>query len=161
MCIPRFSSPGHSPAGILRFKLAGGVAGLSAAYTLKKRGFAPVLLEAEARVGDALPETGDGFSVDTGAAFLCSSYDVAFRICEVLGLSLVRSAMRLGWYGNGRWVTTTPGLSVGNLVRNLPAASALGFLSPRVMCPGSRCVPFIRLRLRHPALAGQPGALHL
>ena len=95
---------------------------------------------------DALPETGDGFSVDTGAAFLCSSYDVAFRICEVLGLSLFRSEMRLGWYRNGRWVTTTPGLSVGNLVRNLPAAWDLGFLSPRVMWPGYRCVPFIRQR---------------
>jgi len=61
---------------------------------------------------------------------------VAFRICEELGLSLVRSnKMNLGWFRNGRWTTTTPGLSVGNLIRNLPAAYALGFLSPWAMLP--------------------------
>ncbi len=80
----------------------------------------------------------EGFSIDTGADFFCSSYDTAFRICEELGLSLVRSQMKFGWFRNGRWTTTTPGLSVGNLIRNLPAAHALGFLSPRVMLPNMK-----------------------
>ncbi len=112
---------------------------MSAAYALKKRGFALVLLEADDRVGGRLRgDNVDGFSVDSGADFFCSSYDTAFRICEELGLSLVRSKMKLGWYRSGRWVTTTPGLSVPNLIRNLPAARALGFLSPRVMRPASR-----------------------
>ncbi len=44
----------------------------------------------------------------------------------------------MGWYRNGRWVTTTPGLSVRNLFRNVPAARALGFMSPRVMWPAMR-----------------------
>ena len=119
--------------------IGGGAAGLSAAYTLKKRGFATVLLEASDRLGGRLgSDKVDGFNVDTGADFFCSSYDVAFRICEELGLPLVRSKMNLGWFRNGRWVTTTPGLSVGNLARNLPAAKALGFLSPRAVRPALR-----------------------
>lgn len=119
--------------------VGGGAAGLSAAYTLKKRGFAPVLLEAEHRVGGRLVgDSVDGFSIDAGADFLCSSYDVALRICEELGLPLIRSKMKLGWYRNGRWVTTTPGLSPVNLMRNLPAAQALGFLSPRAVWPAHK-----------------------
>ena len=66
-------------------------------------------------------DTTDGFLVDAGADFFCSSYDVAFQICEELGVPLARSEMKLGWHRNGRWATTTPGLSVANLIRNLPA----------------------------------------
>ena len=116
--------------------VGGGAAGLSAAYTLKKRGFAPVLLEADDRVGGRLSgDIIDGFSVDTGADFFCSSYDTAFRICRELGIPLVRSRMKLGWFRNGRWTTTTPGLSPRNLLRNLPAARALGFLTPQALSP--------------------------
>ena len=116
--------------------VGGGAAGLSAAYTLKKHGITPVLLEAGERVGGRLVgESIDGFSVDTGADFFCSSYDTAFRLCRELDLPLVRSRMRLGWFRNGRWTTTTPGLSPLNLLRNLPAARALGFLSPWAMLP--------------------------
>ena len=116
--------------------VGGGAAGLSAAYTLKKRGVAPVLLEANPHVGGRLAsERVDGFTIDTGADFFCNSYDAASRMCEELGLSLVRSKMKLGWFRKGRWVTTTPGLSVGNLIRNLPTARTLGLLSPWAMWP--------------------------
>lgn len=119
--------------------IGGGAASLSAAYTLKKRGIAPILLEANDRVGGRLSgDKVDSFSVDAGADFFCSSYDVTFRVCEELGLPLLRSKMKLGWYRNGRWVTSTPGLSPGNLIRNLPAARTLGFLSPRVMWPAQK-----------------------
>ena len=119
--------------------VGGGAAGLSAAYTLKRLGFTSTLLEAGDRVGGRLVgESIGGFSVDTGADFFCSSYDVAFRICRELGLPLVTSRMKIGWFRNGRWTTTTPGLSPGNLLRNLPAARALGFLSPRAMLANSR-----------------------
>ena len=119
--------------------IGGGAAGLSAAWTLKKHGIDPILLEANDRVGGRLAgDKVDGFSVDAGADFFCSSYDVTFRVCEELGLPLLRSKMKLGWYRNGRWVTSTPGLSLGNLIRNLPAARTLGFLSPRVMWPAQK-----------------------
>lgn len=116
--------------------VGGGVAGLGAAYTLQKRGITPILLEAENHVGGRLvADEVNGFSIDTGADFFCSTYDAVFRICEELGLPLVRSRMKLGWFRNGRWTTTTPGLSIGNLIRNLPAAHTLGLLSPRAMLP--------------------------
>ena len=119
--------------------VGGGAAGLAAAYTLKKHGIVPVLLEASDQIGGRLVgDSVDGFSIDTGADFFCSSYDTTFRLCRELGLPLVRSGMKLGWFRNGRWTTTTPGLSPGNLLRNLPAARALGFLSPRAVLPNSR-----------------------
>ena len=109
---------------------------MSAAWTLKKRGIAPILFEANDRVGGRLGgDRVEGFYLDEGADFFCSSYDVAFRMCEELGLRLVRSEMNLGWRRNGRWVLTTPVQSVGALIRNLPAFRTLGFLSPRVVWP--------------------------
>ncbi len=114
--------------------IGGGAAGLSAAYTLKKRGITPILLEAKDRVGGRLGgDRVDGFCLDEGADFFCNSYDVAFRLCEELGLPLIRSAMNLGWYRNGRWVQTVPFQSVGALIRNLSPSWTLGFLSPRVV----------------------------
>ena len=112
--------------------IGGGAAGLGAAYTLRKKGIEPLLLESLAHVGGRLAgEQVDGFFVDSGADFFCSSYDVTYRVCEELNVPLVRPKMKLGWCRNGRWTTTTPGLSASNLIRNLPAAAVLGFLSPR------------------------------
>ncbi|MCY3803636.1 MAG: NAD(P)/FAD-dependent oxidoreductase [Gammaproteobacteria bacterium] len=116
--------------------IGGGAAGLSATWTLKKRGLDPILFEASDRVGGRLGgDRVDGFCVDEGADFFCSSYDAAFRMCEELGLRLVRSKMKLGWYRNGRWALSTPFESVSALVRDLPALKTLGFLSPRDVGP--------------------------
>ena len=121
--------------------IGGGAAGLSAAYTLRKHGIDPLLLEAQERVGGRLgSDRVRGFCVDEGADFFCASYDVAFRLCEELGLPLIRSEMNLGWRRNGRWVLTTPIRSVGSLARNLSAFWTLGFLSPRVVRPLLRLV---------------------
>ena len=72
--------------------VGGGFAGLSAAYTLMKRGITPLLLEAQERVGGrGSGEKVDGFSLDMGAFVFTSTYDIAFRLCEELGLPLVPS----------------------------------------------------------------------
>ena len=111
--------------------IGGGAAGLSAAWTLRKYGIHAILLEAESRVGGRLGgDRVNGFSLDEGADFFCSSYDVAFRICEELGLPLIRSAMNLGWYKGGRWLMTVPPQSVGSVIRQLPTLWRLGLLSP-------------------------------
>lgn len=125
--------------------IGGGAAGMSAAWTLKKRGVDPILFEANDRVGGRLGgDSVDGFCLDEGADFFCSSYDVAFRMCEELGLRLVRSEMNLGWYRNGRWVLTTPIQSVSDLVKNLPAFRTLGFFSPRATLSFLRLVREIK-----------------
>ena len=114
--------------------VGGGFAGLSAAYTLMKRGITPILLEAEERAGGrGRGERVDGFALDMGAFVFTSTYDTAFRLCEELGLPLVGSTMKFGHHRNGRWVTTTPDQSLGNFLRHLPAAAAMGFLSPAGM----------------------------
>lgn len=78
--------------------VGGGTAGLGAAYTLKKRGLTPTLLEAEDHVGGRLATYEvDGFLMDTGVDFFCYSYDAVFRICEELDLPLVRSPQKFGW----------------------------------------------------------------
>ena len=100
--------------------IGGGAAGLSAAWTLKKRGFKTILLEASHRVGGRLgTDRIDGFTLDYGADFFCNSYDVTFRICEELGLSLIRSEMNLGWYRNGSWARTFPLRSFNDAFRNI------------------------------------------
>jgi protoporphyrinogen oxidase len=59
----------------------GGAAGLGAAYTLKKRGLTPVLLEAEDHVGGHLAgDEVDGFFIDTGGDFFTYSYREVFRL---------------------------------------------------------------------------------
>ena len=110
--------------------IGGGAAGLSAAYTLKKHGANVILLEANDRVGGRLGgDRVDGFLIDEGADFFTPSYDVAFRMCDELGLPLIRSKMNLGWYRNGRWFTTTPVVSLSTFIRNVPSFWKLGMLS--------------------------------
>jgi protoporphyrinogen oxidase len=117
--------------------VGGGFAGLSAAYTLKKRGVTPLLLEAQDHVGGrGSGETVDGFSLDMGAFVFTSTYDTAFRLCGELGLPLVPSKMKFGHHRNGRWVTTTPDQSFWNFIRHLRTAITMGFLSPAGMRAG-------------------------
>ena len=108
--------------------IGGGAAGLGAAWTLKQRGVDVVLLEADARAGGRLGgDRVDGFSLDQGADFFCSSYDVALRMCKELQIPLLHSDMNLGWYRNGRWVRSSPPL---HAISNLPKLWRLGLLSP-------------------------------
>ena len=119
--------------------VGGGFAGLSAAYTLMKRGITPLVLEALDRAGGrGKGEEVDGFALDMGAFVFTSTYDTAFRMCEELGLPLVRSNMKFGHYRNGRWVTTTPERSLWNFVRHLRTAITMGFGSPAGMRSGSK-----------------------
>lgn len=125
--------------------IGGGPAGLSAAYTLRKRGIEPLVLEANEHVGGRLAgDRVDGFSIDTGADFFCSSYDATFRICDDLGLSLQRSEMNLGWFWKGRWVSTTPVSSLRTLCENWDFLRAFGFLSPGAFLPGLKLFGGIR-----------------
>ena len=125
--------------------IGGGAAGLAAAYTLRKRGIPFVLLEAESRVGGRLAcDEVDGFRVDMGAEFFCSSYDVTFRLCEELSLPVVRTDMNLGWYRNGRWAVTTPLRSVSSVWTNLVAAWRVGLLEPRAVWSLGKLVREIR-----------------
>ena len=134
--------------------VGGGFAGLSAAYTLMKRGITPLLLESSERVGGrGKGEQIDGFSVDMGAFVFTATYDTAFRICEELGLPLVRSQMKFGHLRGGRWVTTSPEGSLGSFVRQIPAAIAMGFGSPKGFRAGTKVMRQIRRQSEYMSFA--------
>jgi len=135
--------------------VGGGFAGLSAAYTLMRRGITPLLLEAQDHVGGrGSGERVDGFSLDMGAFVFTSTYDTAFRLCEELGLPLVPSQMKFGHHRNGRWVTTTPDQSLWNFIRHLRAAITMGFLSPAGMRAGFRVMREINRQAPYMSFAG-------
>ncbi len=135
--------------------VGGGFAGLSAAYTLKKRGITPLLLEAKDRAGGrGMGEKVDGFSLDMGAFVFTATYDTAFRLCEELGLPLVPSTMKFGHHRSGRWVTTTPDQSLWNFLRHLPAAFTMGFLSPSGMRSGFKVMRQIHRQSEYMSFAG-------
>ena len=135
--------------------VGGGFAGLSAAYTLMKRGITPLVLEARERAGGrGMGERVDGFSLDTGAFVFTATYDTAFRLCEELGLPLVRSTMKFGHLRGGRWVTTTPDQSLWNFIRHARAAAAMGFLSPSGLRSGFRVMRQIHREAPYMSFAG-------
>ncbi len=111
--------------------IGAGAAGLSAAYTLKKRGVDVIVLEAGDQIGGRMGGARvDGFSVDNGADFFPGSYDVAFRLCKELGMPLKRIGMNIGWHRNGRWAVTKAGRSIDAVLSNAVAAGPLGVASP-------------------------------
>ena len=135
--------------------VGGGFAGLSAAYTLIKRGITPLLLEANERAGGrGSGERVDGFSLDMGAFVFTSTYDTAFRLCAELGLPLVPSQMKFGHHRGGRWVTTTPDQSPLNFVRHLRTAITMGFLSPSGMRASFKVMRQIRRQSAYMSFAG-------
>lgn len=70
------------------FVAGGGLAGLTAAYELKKAGWNVTVLEAEATPGGRSSTMRiDGYTVDTGATQLSSGYKEYLRLCEEVGLS--------------------------------------------------------------------------
>lgn len=65
-----------------------GIAGLTAAYRLKKAGFAVTVLEREGRVGGrATTIQQDGYSIDPGASAVLGSYTAYLELAEELGLT--------------------------------------------------------------------------
>lgn len=65
-----------------------GIAGLTAAWYLKKAGFAPVVLESDSRVGGRMTsDKFDGFVMDRGAQFLSSGYKTLIPLIGEVGLA--------------------------------------------------------------------------
>src|SRR5207244_12625338 len=67
--------------------VGGGIAGLSAAYELSRRGVSFVVLERAARAGGViLSERIDGFTIDGGPDALPVQQPDAIRLCEEIGI---------------------------------------------------------------------------
>src|SRR5215467_13125813 len=108
-----------------------GVAGLSAAYELQKRGLSFVILERGSRAGGViLSEKIDGYTIDGGPDSLLTQKPAAIKLCEELGIG-------------DRLVPTKPPrlafIQRGGRLHALPANSVLGI--------PTRLGPFIRTPL--------------
>ncbi len=111
--------------------VGGGIAGLSAAFELHRRGISFTLLEAGSRAGGVvLSEQIDGFTIDAGPDSLLVQKPEGIRLCEELGLKdrlVATKRPRLAYIQrDGR-------------LHPLPAASVLGI--------PTRWGPFIRTPL--------------
>ena len=111
--------------------VGGGIAGLSVAYELFRRGISFTLLEAGGRAGGVvLSEQVDGFTIDAGPDSLLVQKPEGIRLCEELGL--------------GQRLVPTKRPRIAYIQRDgrlhaLPAASVLGI--------PTRWGPFIRTPL--------------
>ncbi len=67
--------------------IGAGIAGLVAAYQLKKQGITPVVLEASNRVGGRMiSSSSKGYLMDEGAQFLSSEYSILSKLIEEMEL---------------------------------------------------------------------------
>jgi oxygen-dependent protoporphyrinogen oxidase len=111
--------------------IGGGIAGLSTAYELHKRGVSFVLLERAPRAGGVvLSEEIDGFTIDAGPDALLTQKPEGIQLCEELGLGdrLVATRLPRAAY-----------IQRGGRLHPLPAASVLGI--------PTRFAPFVRTGL--------------
>src|SRR5436190_24368973 len=111
--------------------VGGGIAGLSAAYELSRRGVSFVVLESAPRAGGVIvSEAIDDYVVDGGPDSLLVQKPAGVTLCEEIGLG-------------PRLVATKPPrlayIQRGGELHALPAASVLGV--------PTRVGPFLRTRL--------------
>jgi len=113
--------------------VGGGLAGLTAAYTLQKRGFAVEVLEQETTPGGRMrSEAHGGFIVERGAQFIASSYRNMHALARELGIAHRISPLRNSRNAvlkNGRFVAAEyEGLKAIGRSRDLSWPSKLRLL---------------------------------
>src|SRR5262245_19323177 len=111
--------------------VGGGIAGLAAAYELRRQGVPFLLLESRPRAGGViLSEQIEGYTIDAGPDSLLIQKPDGIRLCEELGIG-------------DRLVPTKPPrlafIQRGGVLHPLPASSVLGI--------PTRVGPFVRTRL--------------
>lgn len=82
-----------------------GIAGLTAAYTLKKEGYDPVVLEKSERIGGRMiTDVVDGFTIDCGAQFLLDKFPLLTDLIGRLGLNqeFIEASQSVGVVRRGR-----------------------------------------------------------
>jgi protoporphyrinogen/coproporphyrinogen III oxidase len=109
--------------------IGGGLAGLTAAYRLKARGFDVTLLESTGKVGGRVQTVKkDGYTMDTGATALADSYTSYWPLVGELGLQ-----------GNVTETSTQTGILRDGVIHALDATSILSSgLKTRLFSLGSK-----------------------
>ena len=126
-----------------------GMAGLGAAYTLRKHELDVTVFEASPHAGGRIfGEEVDGFHIDIGSNIFLETYGTVRQLAEELGVSLKRTPVPIngGVYHNGKFY----GFYAGNELRNLfkTAKTILSFqlLSPNGLWQALRCLRMLNAR---------------
>lgn len=120
-----------------------GMAGLGAAYTLRKHELDVVVFEASLHPGGRIfGEEVDGFHIDIGSNIFLETYGTVRQLADELGVSLTRTPFPIngGVYHNGKF----HGFYGGNRLRNQwkTAQTVLSFqlLSPKGIWQALKCL---------------------
>lgn len=111
-----------------------GVAGLGAAYTLRKRGLDVTVFEASSRPGGRLaPEWVEGFRIDLGANIFLETFDTVRQLAAEIGVPLERTRVPIhgGVYRNGKFHGFYGGDRPGDQWKTVRTLLSFQLLSPR------------------------------
>ncbi|CAN5403455.1 NAD(P)/FAD-dependent oxidoreductase [soil metagenome] len=89
--VERFLEPGATPKDVRVAIVGGGIAGLSAAYHLKRAGIRAQVYEAQSRIGGRIfsrYDMGPGLTTEVGASFIDSTHTDMLRLAKTFDLSM-------------------------------------------------------------------------
>ena len=126
-----------------------GIAGLGAAYTLRKRGVETVVFEAAALPGGRVTgEQVDGFYLDVGANVFLETYGTVRQVAEELNVPLRRTPVPIngGLYRNGKFHGFYGGDRFGNRLKTARTLLSLKLLSPKGLGQAFKFVRMLKAR---------------
>lgn len=126
-----------------------GLAGLAAAYELRRNGVNAQVLEASARPGGRTKrQMIGGFQVDLGANLFLETYGTARQMADRLGVPLARTPLPVhsGIYRNGRFHGLYGGGGPVSLLKTAKTMLSFQLLSPRGVWRASRLARLLEAR---------------
>lgn len=126
-----------------------GLAGMGAAYMLRKRGFEVAVLEAAARPGGRIfAQEVDGFRLDIGANIFFETYRAVREMAKELGVPLHRTRLPVhsGIYRNGRFHGLYGGNRLSSQWKNARSLLSFQLLSPKGVWQALRFTRMLQAR---------------
>ena len=144
--------------------VGGGLSGLGAAHTLRKRGLDHIVLEADSYAGGrVLTEHVDGFRIDAGANVFLETYGAVQQVAEELGVIMKRTPVPIngGVYHNGKFHGFYGGDQWTNRLKTAKMFLSFRLLSPRGLWQSRKFVKALQARGSDLDLDDQSGMLDL
>ena len=126
-----------------------GIAGLGAAYTLRKRDLDVTVFEASPHPGGRIfGEEVDGFHIDIGSNIFLETYGAVRQVAEELGVSLTRTPVPIngGVYHNGKFHGFYGGTRLRNQWKTAKTILSFQLLSPKGIWQAMRCLRLLNSR---------------
>lgn len=126
-----------------------GLAGLAAAYTLRRSGVDVTVFEASSHAGGrVLGREVDGFHIDLGANLFLDTFGTVRRLADDLGVSLERTRVPVhgGIYRNGRFHGLYGGDRFASQLRTMATLLSFRLLSPGGVWRALRFIGMLRSR---------------